>query len=82
MTIPPHYDSLLAKLCIWAPDRPRAVSRLRRALDEIEVTGLPTTLGLFAEIAEDPPFVDGRYTTAYLEERAFALPALSGGRLG
>ena len=32
--VPPHYDSLLAKLCVWAPDRPRAIARLRRALDE------------------------------------------------
>ena len=75
--VPPNYDSLLAKLCVWAPDRPRAVERLRRALDETEVTGLPTTLELFRDIVLDGPFRDGRYTTAYLTERGHALPALA-----
>jgi len=41
------------------------------------VTGLQTTLGLFRDIVADPPFVEGRYTTAYISERAFALPALA-----
>jgi acetyl-CoA carboxylase biotin carboxylase subunit len=75
--VPPHYDSLLAKLCVWAPDRPSAVARLSRALGEAEVTGVPTTLGLLAEIAADPPFAAGQYTTSYLTERAGALPAMA-----
>jgi acetyl-CoA carboxylase, biotin carboxylase subunit len=74
--VPPHYDSLLGKLCVWAPDRPRAIARLRRALDETSVTGIPTTLPLLREIAHDAPFVEGRYTTAYLTERAGHLPIL------
>jgi len=74
--IPPYYDSMIAKLCVWAPDRARAVKRLGRALGEARVEGVPTTLGLFREIVEDGPFVDGRYTTAYLVERADRLPAL------
>jgi acetyl-CoA carboxylase, biotin carboxylase subunit len=78
--VPPHYDSLIAKLCVWAADRPRAVNRLVRALDETRVTGVPTTLPLFAEIAADGPFVEGRYTTSYLVERAGALPALGRSR--
>jgi acetyl-CoA carboxylase biotin carboxylase subunit len=75
-SIPPHYDSLLGKLCVWASDRPRAVARLRRALDEASVTGIPTTLPLLQDIAFDAPFVEGRYTTAYLVERADHLAAL------
>ena len=74
--IPPHYDSLLGKLCVWAPDRPRAVARLRRALAETSVTGIPTTLPLLADIAHDAPFVEGRYTTSYLPEREAYLPSL------
>ena len=40
-TVPPHYDSLLGKLCVWAADRPRAIARLRRALGETSVTRDP-----------------------------------------
>ena len=70
------YDSLLGKLCVWAPDRPRAIARLRRALHETSVTGIPTTLPLLNDIAHDAPFVEGRYTTAYLVEREAHLPSL------
>jgi acetyl-CoA carboxylase, biotin carboxylase subunit len=78
--VPPYYDSLLAKLCVWAPDRARAVARLARALDETVVTGIPTTLALLGNIAEEPDFVAGRYGTGYLVERADALPALASPR--
>jgi acetyl-CoA carboxylase biotin carboxylase subunit len=76
--VPPHYDSLLGKLCVWAQDRPRAIARLRRALDEASVSGIPTTLPLLRDISLDAPFVEGRYTTAYLTERAEHLPSLRG----
>ncbi|MBJ7456826.1 MAG: acetyl-CoA carboxylase biotin carboxylase subunit [Thermoleophilia bacterium] len=79
--IPPHYDSLLGKLCVWAPDRPRAIARLRRALRETSVTGIPTTLPLLADIAHDAPFVEGRYTTSYLPEREAFLPSLRPARV-
>ncbi len=79
--IPPHYDSLLGKLCVWAPDRPRAIARLRRALAETSVTGIPTTLPLLADIAHDAPFVEGRYTTSYLTEREAFLPSLRPARV-
>jgi acetyl-CoA carboxylase biotin carboxylase subunit len=76
MLVPPNYDSLLAKLCVWALDRPRAVARMARALDETHIGGIPTTLGLLLDIAGEPTFREGRYTTAYLVERAAALPSL------
>ncbi len=76
-TVPPDYDSLLAKLCVWAPDRPRAVARLARALGEAEVTGVPTTLPLFADIVREERFAKGRYNTSYLVERADHLPSLA-----
>jgi acetyl-CoA carboxylase biotin carboxylase subunit len=78
--IPPHYDSLLGKLCVWAADRPKAIARLRRALHETSITGIPTTLPLLADIAHDAPFVEGRYTTAYLVEREEHLPTLQAAR--
>ncbi len=80
-TIPPHYDSLLGKLCVWAADRPKAIARLRRALHETSITGIPTTLPLLEDIAHDPPFVEGRYTTAYIPEREAYLPTLNGSRV-
>jgi acetyl-CoA carboxylase biotin carboxylase subunit len=78
--IPPYYDSLLGKLCVWASDRPRAVARMRRALSETSVTGIATTLPLLRDIAHDAPFVEGRYTTAYLTEREAHLPSLRADR--
>jgi biotin carboxylase len=78
MAVPPNYDSLLAKLCVWAPDRPRAVARMSRALDETVVEGLATTLDLFRDIVREPSFMEGRYTTSYLPEHAHLLPSLGG----
>jgi acetyl-CoA carboxylase biotin carboxylase subunit len=77
-SVPPHYDSLLGKLCVWAADRPRAVARLRRALLETSITGIPTTLPLLRDIAHEAVFTEGRYTTAYLTDRADHLPTLAG----
>jgi len=79
MMVPPNYDSLMAKLCVWASDRPRAVARLQRALDEANVEGVPTTIGLFRDIVRESTFGEGRYTTAYLTDRAAFLPTLGGG---
>ena len=76
MMVPPYYDSLVAKLCVWAPDRARAVARMARALDETQIEGIPSTLALHRDIAGEPSFRDGRYTTSYLVERADALPSL------
>lgn len=76
VSIPPNYDSLIAKLCVWAPDRARAVARLRRALDETDVQGVPTTLPLFRDIVREPSFIEGRYTTAYLVDHHEDLPSL------
>ena len=78
MRVPPYYDSLIAKLCVWAPDRPRAVARMARALDETHIEGVATTLDLLRDIAGELSFRDGRYTTSYLTERADALPSLRG----
>ncbi len=69
-TIPPDYDSLIAKLVVWAPSREQAVARLRRALDEYLVGGVPTTLPLLRDLCDQPGVVDATYGTATLE--AFA----------
>jgi acetyl-CoA/propionyl-CoA carboxylase, biotin carboxylase, biotin carboxyl carrier protein len=69
-TIPPQYDSLVAKLIVWAPTRDRAIARLRRAIDEYLVEGVPTTLGLLRALCDQPSVIDGTYGTASLEEFA------------
>jgi acetyl-CoA carboxylase biotin carboxylase subunit len=77
-TVPPYYDSLLAKLIVWAEDRPAAIARARRALSEFELEGVPTTRGLAMEILESEGFTSGRYTTSFLGEVALeALEARS-----
>ena len=78
MRVPPYYDSLIAKLCVWAPDRARAVARMARALDETHIDGVSTTLDLLRDIAGELSFREGRYTTSYLTERADVLPSLRG----
>ena len=77
-TIPPFYDSLVAKVIVWAESRPAAVARARRALSEFELTGVPTTCGLAADILETEEFTSGRYTTGFIAEAAARLPALRG----
>jgi acetyl-CoA carboxylase biotin carboxylase subunit len=76
-TIPPHYDSLIGKVLVWAEDRPAALARARRALSEFELDGVPTTRELAVDILESDDFETGRYTTAFLSDAAAHLPALT-----
>jgi acetyl-CoA carboxylase biotin carboxylase subunit len=72
------YDAMLAKLCVWAPTRPRAVERLRRALGEYEVRGLTTNLEFLKALVDVPAFIEGRYDTGFIEAhraQLFAAPA-------
>jgi acetyl-CoA carboxylase biotin carboxylase subunit len=71
-TVPPFYDSLLAKIIVWAEDRPAAIARARRALSEFELEGLPTTKALAMDVIETEGFTSGAYTTAFLAEADLA----------
>ncbi len=64
------YDSMIAKLVVWAPTRPEAIARLRRAIDEYQIEGVPTTLPLLRALCDYPRVIDASYGTATLE--AFA----------
>ena len=66
-TVPPFYDSMIAKLIVHAPTRPEAIARMRRALAEFVVVGVKTTLPLHARILDDPGFQSGDYTIHWLE---------------
>ena len=75
--IPPFYDSLVAKVVVWAEDRPAAVRRARRALTEFELEGVPTTRELAIDILESEAFTSGGYTTAFISEVGPLLPSLA-----
>jgi acetyl-CoA carboxylase biotin carboxylase subunit len=67
--VPPYYDSLCAKLLVYAPTRMEAIRRMRRALEELILEGFPTTAALDHQIMHHPEFVRGGVTTSFLERR-------------
>ncbi|MBF2079161.1 MAG: acetyl-CoA carboxylase biotin carboxylase subunit [Synechococcales cyanobacterium T60_A2020_003] len=66
--IPPYYDSLIGKLIVWGPTRPAAIVRMRRALRECAITGLPTTISFHQRILESPDFIRGDVYTNFVEQ--------------
>ena len=75
--IPPHYDSLVAKVIATGKNRDEAIARMIRALREMTVEGIKTTIPFHLEVLTDPTFRSGRYSTSFVEhfmERREALP--------
>ncbi|MCA1795067.1 MAG: acetyl-CoA carboxylase biotin carboxylase subunit, partial [Desulfobacteraceae bacterium] len=66
--VTPFYDSLIGKLCVWAPDRAQAVRRMQRALDEFEITGIATTIDFYKKVMADDRFQNGNIDTHFLEQ--------------
>ncbi len=66
-SIPPHYDSLIGKLIVHGRDRPEALARLRRALGELIVDGVDTTVPLFNALLEEEDILTGNYDIHWLE---------------
>jgi acetyl-CoA carboxylase biotin carboxylase subunit len=64
-----HYDSLLGKLIAWGRDRDEALARMRRALDEFVVAGVPTSLPFHRRLFADPAFIRGEIDTQFLDRR-------------
>jgi len=79
MEIQPYYDSLLAKVAVHASDRPTAIERALRALRELEIEGVTTTVPVIREIIDSEEFRSGDYSTSFIAEAAGRLPALAGG---
>lgn len=65
--IPPHYDSMIAKLIVSAPTRKDAIKRMRRALSEFVVEGIKTTIPYQLQLMDDENFQNGTFNTHYLE---------------
>ncbi len=66
--IPEYYDSMIAKLASWGRNRAEAIDRMRAALDEIEIIGIPTTIPLHRELMRDRRFIEGDFNTTYVNE--------------
>jgi acetyl-CoA carboxylase, biotin carboxylase subunit len=75
--ISPFYDSLIAKLIVWAPDRPAAIERMQRALGEFEISGrgVKTTIPFHRRILDHPQFRSGDITTDFVEHFMSQQPA-------
>ncbi len=67
-TVNPFYDSMIAKLIVWAPTRDEAVMRMRRALGEMKVEGIKTTIPFHERLLTNVDFLSGNVTTRFLEE--------------
>jgi len=67
-TIPPYYDSMVAKLIAWGKDRDEAIKRMTRALEEFEVYGVPSTLLFHLEVLQNEYFIRGEVTTDFIEK--------------
>ncbi|WP_121964526.1 acetyl-CoA carboxylase biotin carboxylase subunit [Myroides sp. N17-2] len=66
-SIPPNYDSMIAKLITTAQTREEAINKMRRALDEFVIEGIKTTIPFHRQLMDDPNYIAGNYTTAFME---------------
>ncbi|MEM7725307.1 MAG: acetyl-CoA carboxylase biotin carboxylase subunit [Cyanobacteria bacterium P01_A01_bin.45] len=66
--IPPYYDSLVGKLIVWGPDRSTSIKRMKRALRECAITGLPTTIAFHQKIMENTEFLKGNVYTSFVQD--------------
>jgi acetyl-CoA carboxylase biotin carboxylase subunit len=70
-TIPPYYDSMIAKLITFAPTRQEAIAKMRRALDEFVVEGICTTIPFHRAMMDNPDFIAGTFDTKYLDTKGW-----------
>ena len=66
--IPPFYDSLIAKLIVFAPSREEAIQKMAGALEEFTIEGIQTTIPFHQEVMRDPAFRNGKFDTSYVEK--------------
>ena len=66
-TIPPNYDSMIAKLITTAQTRQEAINKMKRALDEFVIEGIKTTIPFHRQLMDEPAYVNGDYTTAFMD---------------
>ena len=66
--IPPHYDSMIAKLITTAQTREEAINKMKRALDEFYIEGIKTTIPFHRQLMDHPDYIAGNYTTKFMED--------------
>ncbi len=66
--IPPHYDSMIAKLITTAQTREEAINKMKRALDEFVIEGIKTTIPFHRQLMDHPDYIAGNYTTKFMED--------------
>jgi acetyl-CoA carboxylase biotin carboxylase subunit len=71
-TIPPNYDSMIAKLIVSGQSREEVITRMKRALQEFVIEGIKTTIPFHIKLMDDPGFKSGNFTTKYLETFDFS----------
>lgn len=69
--IPAYYDSLIGKLIVWGHDRETAIKRMKRALRECAITGIPTTINFHQKILDNPAFLAGEVYTNFVDTHFF-----------
>jgi acetyl/propionyl-CoA carboxylase alpha subunit len=69
-----RYDPILAKIVVWGEDRPAAVQRMLRSLQDFVITGVRTNLPIFQRIMRDPDFVAGVYNTEFMRRPMLSAP--------
>jgi len=74
-TVPMFYDPMVAKLIAWGRDRREAITRMARALDELRIDGLTTSVGFHRKVMEHDAFIAGEQHTGFLEEHPGLLTA-------
>ena len=67
-SIPPNYDSMIAKLITTAQTREEAISKMKRALDEFVIEGINTTIPFHRQLMDHPDYIAGNYTTKFMED--------------
>ena len=67
-TIPPYYDSMIAKLITTAQTREEAINKMKRALDEFVIEGITTTIPFHRQLMDNKDYLDGNYTTKFMNE--------------
>jgi acetyl-CoA carboxylase biotin carboxylase subunit len=67
-TIPPHYDSMIAKIITSGETRNEAISKMKRALEEVVIEGVDTNIDFLFKIIKNPNFIRGNFNTAFIDK--------------